>query len=287
MIPVTGIWSIEPQARRYIERGLPEMVKDITARSIGRKSQQLPYELVEGTAIINIVGIMTKNESIWSYLGMGTSTRAVRESLQRAVADHGVRDIVLQIDSPGGSVDGQHDLVDEIQKARKVKRIVAQVDGMAASAAYWAACQCEQIHMGRGDLVGSIGTVLLVYDFSKEFERKGIEAVPITTGAYKATGAYGTEITQDQRAYLQRMVNAMHMDFRVDVRRSRRLTEEQSKAVSDGRLFVASDAVSLGLVDGIRRTDTITQGARSGKSIETAKARQRLRAMIAKYGGNA
>jgi len=129
---------------------------------------------------------------------------------------------------------------------------VAQVDGMAASAAYYVASQTEAIYAHRMDMVGSIGTIMMMYDWHEFYEKEGIEAVPIATGKYKAAGAEGTEITEAQRADFQRIVDAYYKDFLSMVSRGRGMTATQVKELADGRVFMPGESIANGLIDGIQ-----------------------------------
>src|SRR5699024_4511213 len=128
---------------------------------------------------------------------------AIRAAVQSAMADDAVDNIVLVIDSPGGSTAALSDLGDTIAWAREHKTIISQVDTMAASAAYYVAAQTSKIYAGRMDLVGSIGVRMTLYDYSKAFGDAGIKAIPIDTGEFKSAGEIGTEITEAQIAEFQ------------------------------------------------------------------------------------
>lgn len=278
-------WAISEAGARALETRMPEIVNTMCGRIVaaGRIKIEPPQiaTMKGDTAIIDVQGVMVKRESWFTALGYGASTLAVARAVDEAVADEKVKSIVLNIDSPGGTVDGQHALVEAVQKARKAKPVIAQVDGLAASAGYWLASAADAIYAGPGDEVGSIGVRLMLYDFSRAFENAGVEAVPIDTGKYKSAGAFGTEITDDQRAYFQTMVDAYFRDFYADVRRGRKLSDARAKEVSDGRTFIARDALDLGLIDGIGNLESTLKAARrlTGRSNQTAKARARWREM--------
>jgi signal peptide peptidase SppA len=134
--------------------------------------------------------------------------------------------------------------------------VVAQVAGMAASAAYYLAAQADKIYAGRMDLVGSIGTVLPMEDLSRLYAAAGVEMLTFATGPFKGAGWPGTEITPAQREYFQGITDAFFADFLAAVRRGRKV--EGLKAVADGRVFLAAEAKANGLIDGIRSLeDTI------------------------------
>src|SRR5690606_22789828 len=140
-------------------------------------------------------------------------------------------------------------------KAAQVKPVIAQVDGIAASAAYWAASQATTISAGRMDMVGSIGVRMMLYDFSGMFDQAGIRAIPLDTWQFKSAGAMVTEVTKAQQAYFQGLVDDNFSEFRKAVQMGRGLNDAQFDAVGDGRIFTAPDSVQLGLIDRVQTID--------------------------------
>lgn len=248
----SGVWSVAPTAHASVETKVRSAIE---AASAGRSGRAPDYSTVVGdVAIIPLQGPMLKFAGILERYGF-TSSRRVQWAIERAAADPKVEKILLWIDSPGGSVDGLAELGDAVRQAAKVKEVIAQVDGMAASAAYYAAAQATRILMGRTDMVGSIGTRLMLYDFSAAFEKAGIKAIPIDTGKYKSAGAPGTAITEDQRADFQRVVDTYFADFRGVVSRGRKLPSFALDEIADGRVFIGREAIIRRLADGIATMD--------------------------------
>lgn len=118
------------------------------------------YDTVEGVAVIDITGILTKSLSFFSFLFGGTSMRDVADAFIAAMTDEEITSIMLHIDSPGGTVDGTQELADLIFAARGQKPIMAYSDGQITSAAYWIGSAADAIYLS-GDTVmaGSIGVV--------------------------------------------------------------------------------------------------------------------------------
>lgn len=243
----------------------------------------LPIQRVGPVAVISVAGVMVKRaSSYWSEVLAGTE--AVRRALEAAAADPQVKAVLLRIDSPGGTVDGLAELGETIAAVAARMPVIAQSDGMIASAAYYAAVHATAIYAQRMDEVGSIGTRWAIYDFSKMFEEAGIKAIPIDSAPadrpHKSAGLMGTAITDTQIAHWQHIVDVYFADFRAAVMRGRKLTAAQFDAVADGRMFVAAEAAELGLIDGVQSLDATLAGLldQVGKS-DTARARlaQRVR----------
>ena len=132
----------------------------------------------------------------------------------------------------------------------------AHVDDLCASAAFWVASQCRQVWANSATaLVGSIGTYLTLYDMSGKADKDGVKALHFATGPLKGAAAPGTEVTADQKAYFQGLVDAGQAVFDAAVKAGRHLSAAQLAAVKSGGVFPARDAIRLGLVDGIQSFD--------------------------------
>jgi len=280
LIPLDTYWAIEPSYFDKMRRfPMAEFVAKMPMEQRELEDYALPMQVKGNVAVIRIEGVITKNPSIFSCFFGGASSVLIRRAIEQAAADPDVKTLVLLVDSPGGSVDGLAEAADAIWAAREQKRIIAQVSGMAASAAYLLASQAHRIVAGRMDMVGSIGTVAVLYDFSAMFEKEGIEAVPITTGPFKAAAAMGTEITEEQRADFQRIVDQYFADFKAMVGRGRRMSAKRVDEVADGRMFLSDEAKPLGLIDGISDADTTLRTL--AKAEKRARRGRQVRADLA------
>jgi ClpP class serine protease len=101
-------------------------------------------------------------------------------------------------------------------------------------------------------MIGSIGTYIGLYDLSGSAAQKGVRAVVIKSGQYKGAGFPGSEITDDQKAYWQALVDKTQEAFSADVAKGRKLPLEKVNELADGRIHLAADAQVLGLIDGVR-----------------------------------
>ena len=140
-------------------------------------------------AVIPIYGmIMHRQMADISGGSVGTSTNAISAALRQVVDDPGVGSIVLDIDSPGGDVDGVDELASEIYAARKQKKITAVSNCLCASAAYYLASQASEIVVSPSSLTGSIGVYTMHEDDSAMHEAMGIKLELIKFGENKAEG---------------------------------------------------------------------------------------------------
>ena len=214
---------------------------------VGNPLDQI-MKVEQKVAIINIRGLMTKGAMWYDE----ANTALITEAVQTAATSKRVQAILLNLDTPGGSVDGLDRLADAVYGARQVKPVAAQVDGMAASAGYYVASQANKIFTGRGDMLGSIGTLMVIDDYSEMFKNEGVKTHLIATGDYKGAGTPGVPVTEKQLKDFQRIVDAYYGQFLDAIKRGRSMDDKKLKDLADGRLFVGQEAVDNGLADGVQ-----------------------------------
>lgn len=274
------IWAIESSGWRSLLTTARAARFDVSAGpAADAESYGLPIRVKDGVGIIRLNGPMMKRVSpIMRDCGM-TGTDDLTAAVRAAAVDRDVETILFKVDSPGGSVDGLAELGDAVRSAAQIKPVIAQVDGMAASAAYYAVAHATEIRAGRMDMVGSIGTIMVVYDESKAFESEGVEAVVVSTGPLKATGTPGAPVTSEQRAYLQALVDAYFADFKSQVATGRKMSSEQVQAVSSGAVWTTGDAMRLGLVDKVATFRETYGELLAGRASRRARISARVQAM--------
>ena len=214
----------------------------------------------DGIAVMSLVGGFTKYGSSMSTF---PGTVMLRRSLREMAGDADVKAALLIFDSPGGSVAGTADLADDLFALRQQGKVVhAYLEDLTASAAFYVASQAERLTVNGSGLVGSIGVYLLVEDWSKAYEAAGVEAVLIKSVEHKGAGARGTEITGEQKAQWQGLIDAAHQQFVEAVARGRGVSSEQVGEWADGRIYPAAKAKKMGLVDAVGSMDSALTGLR-------------------------
>jgi signal peptide peptidase SppA len=221
-----------------------------------------------GVAAIPVMGMLNKRFGYGSFM---SSYINIAFAVTAAARDPKISTILLKIDSPGGYVHGLADASDAINRARASKPIIAQIDDMGASAAYDLASQASTVYANRPAMVGSIGTLGVIYDFSKYLEKIGIKAEVFATGKYKWTGVEGTSLTEDQRKYIQSEVDRMGDDFVANVARGRRRSVQDIQKLATGRTWFADEAKKLGLIDDVRNYESTV--SELGTNVAAAAAR--------------
>jgi len=239
-----------------------------------REKQPMPEDLIAdvggGVAVVSVNGTLMKGQPKFG----GTSTILVRRALSILVQDPQVNSIVMMIDSPGGHVAGTQQLADTVRAVNKRKPVLAHIEDLGASAAYWIASQAQSISMNRAGMAGSIGTYAVVTDQSEQYKNAGVKTYVVGTGAYKGAFAPGTEITSEQLDNLRREVADLAKPFLADVKRARKLTDNQLASVSDGSVFVGENALKNKLVDNLRSIEATIDAARAIGAAAMAKRRK-------------
>lgn len=204
------------------------------------------------TAVIPVMGPITRYATPMSFLCGGASTEEISAALTEALSDPDVADIVLQIDSPGGTTDGIPELAAEIRAARERKPITARVDTVAASAAYWLASQASRVEVTPSGSVGSIGVFGVHMDRSQQMAMAGVKPTIIAAGRYKTEANPYEPLSDEARAEIQRSVDAFAEMFIADVAAGRGTTAERVRAeFGEGRMVRARDAVTRGMADAV------------------------------------
>jgi signal peptide peptidase SppA len=203
----------------------------------------------KSVAVIKMTGLLMKSQSSMG----GTSTIQLRRDVRQAAADPDVGAILLAIDSPGGTVAGTDDLAKDVAAARKQKPVWAHVEDLGASAAYWVASQAERITANSDTaLVGSIGTIQVVHDYSGAAEKAGVRTLVFATGGLKGLGAMGSKVTDEQAAHVQGLVNAVQQSFDAAVQKGRGLSAKELADVRHGGVMHARQALDRRLIDAIQ-----------------------------------
>jgi signal peptide peptidase SppA len=222
---------------------------------------------VGSTAVIPIFGALAHRMGMFSEFSGGTSYTAVRAALRGALTDTNVSSILLEIDSPGGNVDGLPELADEIYAARGQKPIGAIANTLSASAAYWLGSQVDDFAVTPSGVVGSVGVYMMHIDESQMNEKVGLAITYISAGEHKTEGNPDEPLSEDARGYLQSQVDAIYGQFIAAVARGRGAAKKAVRETyGQGRVLMAEPALKVGMVDRIATLDEmVSRMASKGK----------------------
>src|SRR4029077_4165305 len=124
-----------------------------------------------------------------------------------------VKAIVMRIDSPGGSIAPTQEIYEEIHKIRRSKPVVASLSTVAASGGFYIASACDPIIASPGSITGSIGVILQWMEVKDLLAWAKMKPETITSGPLKAAGSPYLELSEAERAYLQRITLQLHAQF--------------------------------------------------------------------------
>jgi signal peptide peptidase SppA len=253
-----GVWAIYEE----VFRGMVDQANRLDLRvhvqqhegaELQQASANREYGVTTGgVAVLEARGTLMKYTSSMSA---NTSTIALRRQVRQAVRDEDVSAILLRIDSPGGTVYGTYDLVDDIREAAKQKSVYAYIEDLGASAAYAVASVATKIFSNPSALVGSIGTFSVLQDMSGAAAQLGIKVHVIRAGKHKGAGVPGTEVTAEHLADAQRIVDQMNAFFLQTIENGRKIPRAKVESIADGRVWVAGEAKEMGLIDGVQSLD--------------------------------
>lgn len=245
-------WAISPQHASFISnyRNKFKVTLSNTDKDTLVESEQVDFTVLKGIAIVNVRGVLLKRSS---FIFRGSSLKTIEQTFDRLRIDNAIRGVVVNVDSPGGSVAGTNEAAMALRKLSEAKPTLSYCCDLTASAAYWIASQAREVSANAPALVGSIGTYCVVPDSSEAAEKAEVIVHVVRAGEFKGVGTPGTAITDEHLEHMQHLVDGINEHFLKAVRKGRSMSKEQLSKVSDGRTFIAADAKKLNLIDRIEK----------------------------------
>ncbi|WP_295447401.1 S49 family peptidase [uncultured Thiodictyon sp.] len=210
-------WLIQPEAlrsmaaasRSFLDRGA----------ALPQPGQSNPLLSVEdGIGVIAIDGPMMRKPDIFArVLFRAADSNMIGDAIREAGARDDIKAVLLEIDSPGGTVAGTPELAATVKSVNERKPVYAFSSGLMASAAYWVASQARAVYATPSAQVGSIGVVQAVIDDTAALDAEGIKVEVFSVGKYKAMGAPGTPLTDDQRNLIRSNLAEIAQEFHAAV----------------------------------------------------------------------
>jgi signal peptide peptidase SppA len=241
-----------------------------------------------GVAVIPLKGVLTPRPSFLSILFGGSSGGLLgfRSDLRQAIGHKDVSSIVIDVNSPGGSVSLITETAAELRAARgQGTPIVAVANTMCASAAYEIAAQADELAVSPSGFVGSIGVFLVHVDRSGLNEAIGVNPTYIAAGRYKTEGNADSPLSAEAHAALQAEVDDFYDLFVADVAEGRGVTEDEVRTgYGEGRVLTARRALDVNLVDRIATVEQIVNeraGRVGGGGIRAGQVHPDVQARLA------
>lgn len=258
-------WAILPESLEWLCESLRSQRENGRTES---ETEAVDYQLDGPVAVVPLHGPLTKNGLSFLGLKLCEGMRGVAACLRRAAEDPRAEAILLDVDSPGGTVDGVEELAQAVAEAGRAKPVYAFADGLCASAAYWIACHAHELAAPATAMVGSIGVIMMHREVSGALEKAGVTYNLITAGHYKAAGNPVEPLSQEMRAYLQSGVDDSYELFLEAVERGRGVSREKALAMADGKIFIAGEALKAGLIDRVCSWSDFLQHIKQGVAMK-------------------
>ncbi|MEM2916677.1 MAG: signal peptide peptidase SppA [Candidatus Woesearchaeota archaeon] len=205
-------------------------------------------------AVVPIKGILTTGENAKYFLeDSGTPSEKIVEWIKNADKDSKTKAILLEIDSPGGSPVATEEIARAVKDANKT--VIAVIRETGASGAYWIASAANYIFASKMSITGSIGVSSSRLEFAGLLKDYNVTYRRLVSGKYKDAGTRWKEMTPEEEALFQRMLDEVHAEFIRAVAENRNLPIEKVKELAHGFVFTGAQAKENGLVDAIGNKD--------------------------------
>lgn len=239
------------------------------------------------------LGLGTNQIGVIDVDGVILSAETLNSQLRKFGDDSSVKAIILHINSPGGGAAASQEIYNEVLRIRKEKhkKVVASVESVGASGAYYIASACDKIYANNASVVGSIGVIMEWTNYGELLRWAKLKNVAITAGELKSAGDPSRDLTPKEQAYFQSLVDNMYTQFVHDVAVGRHTTEDKIKPLATGQVWTGQQSLPLGLIDkvgGFRTAliDTAREAGISGEPniVRPAKNKRGLLAILTDDG---
>src|SRR5947209_8277666 len=185
--------------------------------------------------------------------GVITDADKVNSEVRKFGDDSSIKAIGLHIDSPGGGASASQEIYHEVMRVRteKHKRVVASIESVGASGAYYIASACDQIYANEASVVGSIGVIMEWTNYGDLMRWAKLKNIVIHVGTLKDAGDPTREMTPEEQVYFQSLVDNMYGQFVHDVATGRHTSDDRIKPLATGQVWTGQQAIGLGLIDKI------------------------------------
>ena len=183
--------------------------------------------------------------------GVIISPKIVVDQLKKFGDDDSIKAIILHVNSPGGGVAASEEIYREVKRIRddKKKRIVASIESVGASGAYYVSSATNKIYADKGSIVGSIGVIAEWVNYGDLLHWAKLKDITMKAGEFKDTGSPTRDMTPAEKEYLQSLIDNMHGQFIQAVADGRKTKFDDIKAIANGKVWTGEQALSMKLID--------------------------------------
>ena len=183
--------------------------------------------------------------------GVILTPKTVVEQIKKFGDDDSIKAIILHVNSPGGGVAASEEIYRAVKRIRddKKKRIVASIESVGASGAYYVASASNKIYADNGSIVGSIGVISEWVNYGDLLHWAKLKEIVMKAGEFKDTGNPTRDLTPAEQQYLQTLIDNMHVQFIQAVADGRKMKVEDVRSIANGKVWTGQQALSMKLID--------------------------------------
>jgi protease IV len=183
--------------------------------------------------------------------GVILSPKIIVPQLKKFADDDSIKAIVLHVNSPGGGVAASEEIYREVKRIRddKKKPVVASIETVGASGAYYVSAATNKIFADKGSIVGSIGVIAEWVNYGDLLQWAKLKEVVFKTGEFKDTGSPTRELTPAEKEYMQGLINNMYSQFIQAVADGRKMKVDEIRTIADGKVWTGEQALKMKLID--------------------------------------
>ncbi len=233
-------------------------LKDEIKEKLGRDSD-------DKVAVVYLEGKMIADKSTDPADQGSAFSSDVVKALRKATADDDIKAIVLRVNSPGGTPVAAEEIISQINRTRAEKPVIVSMGDSATSAAYYVSATADKIYANPDTFTGSIGVIWVFKNKTRYYNEEGINFYIAKSGNFKDVGADWRGLSENEKSYIQSIINESYDRFVTTVAAGRDLPEDKIRAIADGRVFTGTSAKNMGLVDEIGGLyDAVAYAAKAG-----------------------
>lgn len=240
--------------------------------ALSRQGDEVREKLISGdltarhkVAVVTVSGMIVEGNA--GTMGDDGNLGEVLAQLRRAQRDKDVVGVVLEVNSPGGSVTASDIILHEVEKTKQAgKRVVVWMGSLAASGGYYVSCKADRIYASPTTLTGSIGVIMSLFNVESLSDKVGIRMEVISCGKFKEMGSPFRTMSPEERDKFQALADAAFSRFKQVIveGRTKTMTPEAVDRLADGSIMTPQDAKDGGLIDAIDYFEAAVDDAKAG-----------------------
>ena len=221
-----------------------------------KKEMSVDSELLKKAIGSKKIKVLPLEGTIYDSMAASSPFRAdynaayLKKELVKAIEDDSIKAVMLRVNSPGGTVATSQELYKLVLKLRENgKPVVVSMSDVCASGCYYISSAADRIVANKGTLTGSIGVISSGVNYKLLFEKLGLKDQTIKAGKYKDLGNGARDVTAEEKAILQRLIDNSYKQFLEDIHFARGIEMDKLKKIAQGLIYTGEQALEVNLVD--------------------------------------